>query len=942
MTEKSEGQQFEPACGLPLEDGDHKKCEKVEEAEPDKEKPEIKLTEDQEKAKQSMIDHLSHGRIFYALLIKVGSQLPEEVVQSAAKEGMIKCLSCDQIDDALEIKDDFKVPEEVVQSAAKEGMIKCLSDSRLNSALNIKNRLKVSKEILQSPELHSAAKEGMIEHLSHGWVDAALEVRENFFVQITPREIIDAFPDLQELLVKLQEKSAQFYRQATRSLEVVMSLFNYRGAPEKLFTTVDENPFLFDAVERNPRFGTKLLVKFESLDASSRENITFLYTAKNEIMAAHPEIDPESLEFRQAMQEKLKDFKRNTEIYKAIEASGIAVEQWLAYDEVRYFSLASRKNTVAFSETIATPINRIKETIDSYAHLIKETVKPYHKELSEHQIPVAESGGIDEKIAKMRGEYEKAKREGNEKKSQGILKGMESTEKSKEKTATVSVWNKLINTINSFQLLKNDVHLAHERAMEAEAKFQELTAQKAPSGKEIREQKEKIAKAKDELRTKFSVLERRMEDFRNTLYATILPALGEERSAGLIQEIQQGFQEQLTHYDVDRSTLANLFSERQDAEKEKLESQPMSIFVWARNPDIDLYQANYSPCCISIESGYHADGAESTIADYTTDLGIQIVNIWDETKQEPVTAAWCWLGEDEGGTPVLVVDNIESNTLYSSNYPEQLTQELFEFLQEYARTIGAKKVVLGKRNNDLPTASNQNILRDDESTYKKIGNSNRPDGYFLEAEEKSVKIIWDEKDENPKRQNMEKKEKTDLPKVQFKGLVTKDLTEKDFSEILRLERTIYQQEDEDLIAGQGLIQDINDEKGLEYSITLQGTRKGKKTLEMLGYIVGVEDETSDGEPCVYLEDIAVAPEAQGQGIGWNMMEAFTQKLKEKAKEQKKPVLLDMHLRPNSQRFMERHKEDLERLGVQLLEEAVENDYYGEGDDALYQLYEVRE
>jgi len=542
----------------------------------------------------------------------------------------------------------------------------------------------------------------------------------------------------------------------------------------------------------------------------------------------------------------------------------------------------------------------------------------------------------------MRVELEKAKSESNEKKVQGILKGIESAEKAKEKTKTVSLWNKLVNDINSFQLLKNDVHSAHERTVEAEAKFQELTARKSPSGKEIREQKEKIAKAKDELRTKFSILERRIEDFRNNLSSVVAPALGKDRTDALIQEIQQGFQEQLSHYDVDRSTLANLFSEKQDTEKEKLESQPMSIFVWARNPDVDLYQGNYSPCCISIETGYHADGAESTIADYNTDLGIQIVNIWDETKQEPVTAAWCWLGKDEKGTPVLVVDNIESNTLYSSNYSEQLTKELFEFFNDYAKSIGAKKVVLGKANNDLPTAGEITKLRDEESSYAKIGGSNRADSYFLEAEDASVKVIWDKKDEKTKSKNVEKRRKPETPNVRFGKLKTAELTEKDFQGLVKLERKIYQEEDEDLIQGQSLIQDIKDGKGLEHSVILRGRRLGKKTLEMLGYIVGVEDKTNEDEPCVYLEDIAVSPEAQGQGIGWNMMEAFVQKLKEKAHEQKKPVLLDMHLRQNSQRFMEKHKEDLEKLGVKLLEEAIENDYYDEGDDALYQLYEVRE
>lgn len=110
---------------------------------------------------------------------------------------------------------------------------------------------------------------------------------------------------------------------------------------------------------------------------------------------------------------------------------------------------------------------------------------------------------------------------------------------------------------------------------------------------------------------------------------------------------------------------------------------------------------------------------------------------------------------------------------------------------------------------------------------------------------------------------------------------------------------------------------------------------------MIGYIVAIDDETDEGEKSVYLEDIAVLPKAQGQGAGWKMMKEFVTKLKAKAKGQEKPVLLDMHLRENSQAFMEKHKEDLEKLGVKLVEEALVADYYDDGEDALYQLYEVK-
>ena len=39
--------------------------------------------------------------------------------------------------------------------------------------------------------------------------------------------------------------------------------------------------------------------------------------------------------------------------------------------------------------------------------------------------------------------------------------------------------------------------------------------------------------------------------------------------------------------------------------------------------------------------------------------------------------------------------------------------------------------------------------------------------------------------------------------------------------------------------------------------------------------------------------------------------------------------------------MERHRADLEQMGVKLIEEALTPDYYDEGEDALYQVYEIK-
>ncbi|MEK7634285.1 MAG: GNAT family N-acetyltransferase, partial [Patescibacteria group bacterium] len=876
----------------------------------------------------------------YALRIIDKFSLPQEVVQSpevqqAAKEGLIYCLSNSNgtIDDALNIISKFSLPQEVVQSLevqqlAKKVLINCLSNGSIDYALRIIDTFNLPEEFIQQ-----AAKKGLINCLSEGGIDDALELIKTFSINISSQEIIEQIPKLNNLLEKTQVISPEFYSQALKSTDIVITLCGFQDNQEQFLQEIQENPFLLDAVSENPRFGSKLLIKYLQFDELSKENIQTLFDAKKEIMTNNPDIDPESLEFRRLMQEKLKEYKNNPEILDALEKSGIDANEWLNYSETSYFNLVSGESHLAFSETLSAPINRIKETLDSYAHTLKETLKEYRPELSEFKIPLEDAKEIEEKIAQMQTELEKAQAEGNDRKAQGIEKGIEGLKKKTENIKTVALWDKLLGDISAFQQLKNDVFGTQKKLMRAEDDLTEKISGKLPSGRMIQELKEKINKAKEELRNKFGILERRIEDFRNNLSDLIAPCLSEDRAKALIQEIELKLAEQFDHYNADRSTLTNLFSERNDKQKERMESQPMSIFVWARNPDIDLYQGNYSPCCICIDSEHM--GAESTIADYNTDLGVQIVNIWDEVKNEPVTAAWCWLGASENNEPVLVVDNIESNTMYSANYSEQLTKELFDYLKDYAKAIGAKKIVLGKANNDLPTAGELAKMKETDSKYEKIGGYNRDDGYFLEAEDKSVKLLW--KEEQPTKEKLPKK-KIIVPKEEFKDTNINNLTEKDFATIKQLERKIYA--GTDLISGQAMIEDIKQGNGLEYSIIMTGKRAGGNE-EIIGYIAAMEDETDEGDKSIYLEDIAVLPEAQGQGIGWEMFKGLINKLKEKSRKENKPILLDMHLREESQRLLERHREELEQMGVKLIEEALVLDYYDNDEDALYKVYQIK-
>jgi hypothetical protein len=163
--------------------------------------------------------------------------------------------------------------------------------------------------------------------------DSAIEIRQNFNIIITSQELINQDSEVEALLSNLKEISPEFYDKALKSVDIIISLFSLAQNSEHTIETIKNNPFLIEAVRENPRFGSKLLVKYPEFDEISQENIKFVYNAKKEILEENPEIDPESLDFRIAMQGKLKTHRDNEEILKQIESEGIDTEQWLNYSE---------------------------------------------------------------------------------------------------------------------------------------------------------------------------------------------------------------------------------------------------------------------------------------------------------------------------------------------------------------------------------------------------------------------------------------------------------------------------------------------------------------------------------------------------------------------------------------------------------------------------------
>lgn len=700
---------------------------------------------------KKIINELKAERLLNAIKIKKNFSITDEFMKSEKVIKTIEEISDDllnkfrsgDIDEAEGLKKICELSDGAItfnkfQEAAKDGLITKIKEGNIEKVTEIKKIFSFPDEFIKSEKTKKIIKDGFLNSLKRTETPMALDAKKEFDINLSSQELIDNNEEIKNLLLEFQKFSPEFYNQALKSPDIIIPLYTLIQNPQRAIDIAKDNPFLIKAVSENPRYGAKLLLKYSDFDRESKENIKFMHLTKDEILKEKPGIDPRSLEFRMAMQEKLKKYKNNEKILEKMKSLDIDTDKWLNYNEKETFILTSSENKNTFPEIIATPVNRIRETVDSYTNKIKDAIKDYEKELVEHRTSFNDISELTPLIKNLRQIQHESQ---NEKKTQTIENQIIHLEEKIKSAKEMSSWDKITRDIKMIEKFKNNFTSSYKKIVNLENKHKKLITDNSRSPTNIMEIKQMRSKSKEDIKEKFKSLTQNLENFRTSLPSILEEALGQELSKSLTKKIETGLEEQFNHYLIDKSELSANFSEKTDKEKNRLKGRPMKISVWSRDPDIDNYQGNYTGCCISIESGHPGHSDESTILDLETDLGIQIVNIWDEVKKEPITAAWCWLGEDGELKPAFVTDNIESNTLYSANFSDQLTDKLFEYLKKYSAAIRVGKTVLGEKNNDLPTEARQEKMKSDKKTYTKIGGFNREKSYHLEAENQKVKTI---------------------------------------------------------------------------------------------------------------------------------------------------------------------------------------------------------
>ena len=629
-------------------------------------------------------------------------------------------------------------------------LINALSNGYISNVQNIINMGILSPEHLskfyKTPEVITATEQGLVNCLSNGYISIAQNIinmgilsKEFFTTAFLEQHLSDftSFIELLEthfpiLLHRIQSDPIQLF-----------SVYIQKDQLKNAINLISTFPWIADTFLGNEKYAGKLIGKIGELDDLSQQNIDFLFSQKQSILKQYPDIDPDSAAYRILVQDALLSYEDNQEILENIHNTGVHTDTWLSYDIEQSF-LLGKPQDLSLAEMVQTPVERISETLNTYKTSLKTIFGQFQKELQTYRIPLESIEDLQKEIVGMQEKINEAITQGNNTKAQGMEKGLISLQQRLQQPKTAPLWQKITGDFDAIVRVGNDTEKAHVNLLEVEQQYKQIISQESLS-KQDRDQafeyKKQIDRLTQEFKEKIALLEMRMHQFKDTLPELCKPCLGIDRTIALSQELNEQTLEALDHFRSDviaaQSALEQFSSE---TEKTKLDGRFLKIAVWGRNPDRDLYLGNYTDCCIRIDSDHM--GNESTIADYLTDVGIQVITIVDETTNEPIVAAWTYIGTD-GETPKMVIDNIEANRAYAA-YFSLIKEQLHQYILGYAQAINIdiKDINQGQNNND--------ITLDVEvgDYYYKLGGYNRVDGYYLEAEPEDDNEYEDYDDED--------------------------------------------------------------------------------------------------------------------------------------------------------------------------------------------------
>ena len=126
-----------------------------------------------------------------------------------------------------------------------------------------------------------------------------------------------------------------------------------------------------------------------------------------------------------------------------------------------------------------------------------------------------------------------------------------------------------------------------------------------------------------------------------------------------------------------------------------------TIKMWDRNPQKDLFQGNYSTCCIGLgrENGVY-------MPVYLANTAFNMIEMVDNFTGKTVGNALCYFVTDKNGKPAFVLDNVEINNskIPSKENSLKLRNTLVEYISKLTKDISGRDdvpIYLSPHYNDI-------------------------------------------------------------------------------------------------------------------------------------------------------------------------------------------------------------------------------------------------
>jgi hypothetical protein len=133
----------------------------------------------------------------------------------------------------------------------------------------------------------------------------------------------------------------------------------------------------------------------------------------------------------------------------------------------------------------------------------------------------------------------------------------------------------------------------------------------------------------------------------------------------------------------------------------------LTIKMWDRTPQKDIFQGNYSTCCIGM-----GGGNGSAMPHYLLNTSFNMIELVDNSTGETIGNALCYFVLDGGSKPALVIDNIE---IRNSQVPSlEIGKEMRTAIVQYAKNIA--QAVTGSKNTRIYMSGSYNDVAQNDLT----------------------------------------------------------------------------------------------------------------------------------------------------------------------------------------------------------------------------------